>query len=293
MKQRILTGLVLIGILIPVLLLSGTVAFPIVAASFCLISVYEMLRCLGTHRILPIAIPAYCLAVGLPLGLIALTGVGEGLVLLPVDIYGAVLYLLLAAALSTLYMFLLFIVAVFGRRSIAFADIASSFMMTFYIVLAFVAIPLLRFGKNGQYYYLLCFIGPWITDIFAYFTGVFFGRHKLIPEISPKKTVEGCLGGVVFCALSYVIFGFAVGALTGLSPNYLMLAVVGVSVSFISQIGDLVASLIKREHNVKDYGNIFPGHGGVLDRFDSFIAAAPLLLIVCTVDGLFNLNLLL
>ena len=294
MKQRILTGIILLCLLVPVLVFSGTWLFPIVAAGFCTAAVYEMLRCLGTHRILPIAIPAYLLSVGFPLGTVYAGGMGDGFGMQPVERQGAVLFLLLLGASMTLYLFILFAAAVFSRRALfGFSDAAASYTMTYYIVLAFTTIPLIRMGQNGEYYYLLCFLGPWITDTFAYFTGYFFGRHKLIPEISPKKTVEGAIGGVLFCMLFFLLYGFAAGKITGLRPNYLVLGLVGALVSCVSQIGDLIASLIKREHGVKDYSQLFPGHGGVMDRFDSVVAAAPLLLIICTVDSLYGLHLLL
>jgi phosphatidate cytidylyltransferase len=132
-----------------------------------------------------------------------------------------------------------------------------------------------------------------MTDIFAYFTGYFFGKHKLIPEISPKKTIEGSIGGILFCILAFLLFGLIVSAQTTTVPNYIGLGALGLLVSVFAQIGDLFASLLKREHNIKDFGNIFPGHGGIMDRFDSVIAVCPLLLIVCLIDSLTAVNLLL
>lgn len=293
MKVRILTALVLLCILVPVLIFSGTVAFPLVAALFCVVAVGEMQQCLGTWKKTYISIPSCMLAVMLPLGTVAVGGIGEGLAVKTADVNRIAMYLLLVCAVFVLYMFYLFAAAVFCRGSLSFSDVAASFVTTFYITLAFTAILLLRFGTNGQYYYLLCFLGAWITDSFAYFTGVFFGRHKLIPEISPKKTIEGSVGGILFCVASFLVFGLVVSRFTGSTPNYLVLACLGLLVSVLSQIGDLIASLIKREHGVKDYGKIFPGHGGVMDRFDSVIATAPLLLIACTLDSLLPIHLLL
>ncbi len=292
MKQRIITGLVLVCILVPVLIFSGTVAFPLIAALFCTVAVVEMQQCLGTWKKWYVSIPACLIAAAGPACTVLVGEIGAGASLSITNANRSAMYLLVLAAVFVLYMFYLFAAAVFCRRTLTFSDVASAFLSTFYITLAFTAIPLIRFGTNGQYYYLLCFLGAWITDIFAYFTGYFLGKHKLIPEISPKKTIEGSAGGILFCVVSFLVFGLIVGNITNSTPNYWVLGGLGLLVSVLSQIGDLIASLIKREHGVKDYGKIFPGHGGVMDRFDSVVATAPLLLIVCTLDSFLTVNLL-
>ncbi|QUH26318.1 phosphatidate cytidylyltransferase [Serpentinicella alkaliphila] len=116
----------------------------------------------------------------------------------------------------------------------------------------------------------LIFLIAWATDTFAYFTGYFFGKHKLCPTISPKKTVEGSIGGIVGSVLSCLLFGHYF-----LGTNFIYLAILGIVGSIIAQIGDLVASKIKRYIGIKDFGKIMPGHGGILDRFDSIIFVAP------------------
>ena len=104
----------------------------------------------------------------------------------------------------------------------------------------------------------------------------------MIPEISPKKTWEGAIGGIFFTVVAFLAYGIIVSFITtDVRPNYIVLAVLGLLLSIVSIFGDLVASLIKREHGVKDYGFIFPGHGGVLDRFDSALAVAPILFAIC------------
>jgi phosphatidate cytidylyltransferase len=113
-----------------------------------------------------------------------------------------------------------------------------------------------------------------MTDTFAYFTGMLFGKHKLIPAVSPKKTVEGAVGGTLFAIGFTVLYGFIIGKVSSASPNYLALVLVSLLVSILSQCGDLVMSLIKRKYGIKDYGKLFPGHGGVLDRFDSIIVTS-------------------
>lgn len=124
----------------------------------------------------------------------------------------------------------------------------------------------------------LPFILSWITDTGAYFVGCSMGKHKLIPHLSPKKTVEGAVGGIVACVLISLLYVFILDKI-GISifggNDYLKILVVSFVGSVISQLGDFASSAIKREFNVKDFGNILPGHGGVLDRFDSIIFVAP------------------
>ena len=136
---------------------------------------------------------------------------------------------------------------------------------------------------GGTYFYLLTLVGAWMTDIFAYFVGVLFGKHKLIPDVSPKKTIEGAVGGMVFCILGFVGFAllynqfWIVEGSTAL-PIWFMI-IMGLFVSVVSQIGDLSLSLLKRKYGIKDFGKIFPGHGGVLDRCDSVLAVSIILCI--------------
>jgi len=128
---------------------------------------------------------------------------------------------------------------------------------------------------NGAYFIWFIFIGAWATDTFAYFIGRKFGKHKLIPEVSPNKTVEGSVAGLAAAILFTVVFGclfFHTGMI------YIVhYSVIGVISGIFSQLGDLTASSIKRFTRVKDYGNILPGHGGIMDRFDSILFIAPLI----------------
>ena len=163
------------------------------------------------------------------------------------------------------------------------------FLCILTVSLIFSSIVMLRDAEDGQYLYLLVFLAAWITDSFAYFSGRLFGRHKLIPAVSPKKTVEGAIGGVVFCVIACLGFGLFTAIVWDAEPNYLGLGISGVILSVCAQIGDLIASLIKREHGIKDYGKLFPGHGGVMDRFDSVAAVAVVLLLISALPemGLF------
>ncbi len=273
MLKRIITAVVLIAILVPILFLSWKVPYliPALLALMSTVAVFELLRCMGRHRDFAVSIPAYLIACGIPLGTAWANRIAD--------------YLMICVAVLGVYLIYLFTVAVFRRGRMTFAEVASAYVGVLYISVSFASLALLRHQTEmGGYLYLLVFFGAWVTDTFAYFTGRFLGKHKLNPEISPKKTVEGSIGGIVGCVLSFAVFGVVMQFGWEMQVNYVMLCVSGLVCSFVSQIGDLITSLIKREHDVKDYGKIFPGHGGVLDRFDSVLAISPILLILCNLS---------
>ena len=136
----------------------------------------------------------------------------------------------------------------------------------------------IRITEYGIYLVWMVFIASWISDTFAYFTGVLFGKHKLAPVLSPKKSIEGSVGGVIGSALAGALFGYLFATRVGQEVNLILVcAVLGALGSIISQIGDLAASAIKRNQDIKDYGTLIPGHGGIMDRFDSVIVTAPII----------------
>lgn len=129
---------------------------------------------------------------------------------------------------------------------------------------------------DGIYLVWLVVISSWGCDTCAYCAGVTMGKHKMAPTLSPKKTVEGAVGGAVGAMLLGCLFAFVFGRyLTELGNPYLACGGACLIAALISQVGDLAASAIKRNHNIKDYGNVIPGHGGILDRFDSTLFTAP------------------
>jgi len=271
MKQRILTALIGIAILIPILLFSGTFFFPVAVAVCCIIALFEMLRCLGLERAWVVSVPTYIVAAVIPF-LNRLAASDDMKKLTALLIIASVIYLMA--------------VSVFSYGKIRFSQLGEALLTSLYIIGGFNAILFLRDLEGGQYIYLLVFIGAWITDTFAYFSGVLFGKHKLIPHVSPKKTVEGSIGGTLFCILSFVLFGVILNRFFSFHVDYLALCVSGLVVAIVSQIGDLCMSVIKRERGIKDYGNLFPGHGGMMDRFDSILAVAAVLAIICSVTNL-------
>lgn len=170
-----------------------------------------------------------------------------------------------------------------------FEQVSSAFAVTLMVSFGFSTFVMVRdcylgasdkFGKmDGLYLILFGFICSWVTDIGAYFVGRFLGKHKLSPKISPKKTVEGAAGGVVFAALinALVLFVFDRWIFDSEYLAYYVIIPLSIVLSIISMFGDLSASVIKRNFGVKDFGKLIPGHGGIMDRFDSCLFVFPTL----------------
>lgn len=179
-----------------------------------------------------------------------------------------------------LYTLAMFLVLIFFRKSLNFKDVFIVYGMTLLITLSLTTIIDLRTigGIYSNFYILLALFIPWMADTGAYFTGVTFGKTKLCPDLSPNKTLEGAFGGIIFCILTNLLVSviFRIFFLSkNIGVNYLYVAVLALLGSLISIIGDLFFSMVKRCYRVKDFGNVMPGHGGVLDRFDSVILVAP------------------
>lgn len=138
---------------------------------------------------------------------------------------------------------------------------------------------------GGEFLVLLPLVAAWGSDTCALFAGMAFGKHKLAPVVSPKKTVEGAVGGVVGATALMLLVVFLMNQYAGLHIHYAGAAVMGAVGAVIGQVGDLSFSIIKRQTGIKDYGHIFPGHGGVLDRFDSVIFVAPVVDLVLHILG--------
>ena len=149
------------------------------------------------------------------------------------------------------------------------------------VILLFKAIPSVRNLEHGFFYLLFAVLSGCVTDIFAYLTGKSLGRHKLCPVISPNKTVEGSIGGIVGTVAVLLSLGFTLEKANVLQVNLSALTIYALLSSIIGQFGDLSMSAVKRCLGVKDYGNLFPGHGGILDRFDSLLFIAPFTCLFC------------
>ncbi|MBR6917884.1 MAG: CDP-archaeol synthase [Clostridia bacterium] len=267
MLKRTITGFLLTAVAVPVVIFSHTYVLPIVLSLLSLIGTFEMLKCIGTVRNPLITVPVMIVAGAIPILARAIKNIN----------YFTATYL----ALLMLTLFLMLAAGIFSKRTDV-TDSAITFSLCMYVISGFVAIVLLRNEKGGEYYFLIPVIAPFTCDIFAYLTGRLFGKHKLIPSVSPKKTVEGAIGGTFFCTAICTGYGLIlrhVLELEHIMPVWTFV-VGGILIAVVSQIGDLIASVIKRKYGIKDYGKILPGHGGIVDRFDSVIPTAPLFLLL-------------
>ena len=178
--------------------------------------------------------------------------------------------ILLSASVLILFAY---VIATNGKRTIQ--DISITFFGIFYIVIFLMFIPIIHANLvNGKILIWFVFFSAWITDVFAYIVGKCFGKHHFT-EISPNKTIEGCIGGVIGSVTVLIIYAIVCNSVWKTQMNYGFVILVGALLSMVSQIGDLSASAVKRYNGIKDFSNLIPGHGGMLDRIDSIIFIAP------------------
>lgn len=274
MKTRTITSAFILLVTVPLIIFSQYIIYPIALAVLSLFATYEILRAIGVEREYILSVPAYILSCALPFGSFFVTNEKSSI------------YLLTIAALMFFYLIYIMGVSVFSKGRISYKTIAEVFMAITYVVVSFSALSIIRYINRevGVFWLALVFIVSWVSDSMAYIVGSLIGKHKLIPEISPKKTVEGAIGGVVGAIIAFLLYGLILDlAIEEMEVRYFVLAIYAAILAVVSQLGDLIASLIKREHGVKDYSNLLPGHGGIMDRFDSILAVSTILLILCLV----------
>jgi len=258
LKQRIITGVIAAALFIPFVIYGGT-PFAILMSIIAAIGFYELLKMKG------ISIASVPGIIG-TLALLVLVVPNEwSLKIVEFFQYDSILMIVYGIAI------LLLIYIVLVKNKMTFDEIGFIVLGALYVGLGFHYFIETRFV--GLEYVVFVLLIVWTTDSGAYFVGRKLGKNKLWPEISPKKTVEGFIGGIVIA----VIFAIAMQLVYPFASSWLQLIVVTVIASIIGQMGDLVESAIKRHYGVKDSGNILPGHGGILDRFDSLLFVVPLL----------------
>ena len=265
MKTRIITAAVALAVFAPILYFSAEEPykwiFPIFAALMGLVSSFEIVRCCTLDKRYVISVPAVLIFTLIPLGTRLFNNESE--------------YLKTVILVFMLFVFYVFACSVFSHGKAPISDCCTALTVSAYACAGFCALVFMRDLPGGAaFMFPLIFMGAWITDTGAYFAGVAFGKHKLIPDVSPKKTVEGALGGIALTVISFAVYSLVICRIYNYHTNYLAVAILAVITAIISMIGDLIASLVKRHYGIKDYGKLFPGHGGVMDRFDSIIATS-------------------
>ena len=199
----------------------------------------------------------------------------EAVNLLTANSLRLIVLLAFAAIYVLISVFSYLLLAIKEFKNVDVHKIFSSAFMNMYITIFMSFIMDLRFDF-GRYAVLAVFIFAWLTDTGAYFTGSFLGKHKLAPNLSPKKTIEGAVGGVITTVISALVYIIILKKCFNIIlPNNVIFIIAAAICSVLSMLGDLCASAVKRHCGVKDFGNIFPGHGGFLDRFDSVVFIAP------------------
>ena len=266
MKTRILVAVIAIPILVLIIFFAPVWVLGAVVGIIAACAAWEFLRCtemdIKKRMLVYAAVASFCI----PLG-------GA---LLPADkVYETVLFLLFAV------MFCELMLSFRHKTTMDFETVAVMLLAGGVMPILLAAIVRLDAREHGSVYALLPFIAAFSSDSGAYFAGTFLGKHKLTPRLSPHKTLEGSVGGFLSAIVLMLIYGLVLKA-AKFEVNFAVLAVYGFLGSLACQLGDLSFSAVKRLCGVKDYGNLIPGHGGMLDRFDSMFWTAALIEILVT-----------
>ena len=259
MKQRILSGAILVLFCAAVVVFNQSfpLALTIVVALISAAAVFELVKALGLTRKWFLCAPSLLAAAAIPFCNHDLE--------------------FLVYCLFTLVVFTAMIVY---HNETTFKEVGVLYSMVVLIPSALQTLVSLRNmdSRHSMIYVLLAVLSAWVADAGAYFAGTFFGKHKLCPNISPKKTVEGAIGGVVVDVIVMLLCGVLFSRVYyqgQVEVNYFVLFLIGFLGAILSILGDLSFSIIKRSCHIKDFGQVIPGHGGILDRFDSVIFTAP------------------
>lgn len=269
MKTRILTAVIGLALLVGVLLLPP-IALYCAFSLICALAVYETFSVTGLKKHRCMFVFSLLFAVAAPF-------------------FGVADSRLLFSAALTIFVLALVLGQLRHHADIPLSETGLAFFCTLILSVGISCTAYCRaLNENGLFYFILALIIAWGNDTGAYFAGTFFGKHKLCPEISPKKTVEGLVGGWVFSVAAALLLSYIWQRTAGVAPLYWQVTLTAFLLSPLSVVGDLFASTIKRQSGTKDFGNIMPGHGGIMDRFDSLVFVAPLLFALLHIFTLFG-----
>lgn len=260
MKTRIISAAVLVPVLIIILLAAPEILAALVLGMLLSIAAYELLYRTGlvTH----VRLVGYSAAMAFAISMWSYWGAARAYYLLMLILFAG----------------LLFMEMMIDHIKVHFETISMCFVAGAIIpYLLSALIRILMLNNIGRYVILIPFIVAFTSDAGAYFVGLKFGKHKLAPVVSPNKTIEGVLGGIASAVVFMLIYTFILDLPLKCNVNYGFAALYGLIGSITGTFGDLCFSVIKRQTGIKDYGNLIPGHGGVLDRFDSLALVAPLM----------------
>lgn len=258
MKKRVLSAVILLPLLLAVVLAAPKIMTAVLLGFMCAIAAYELLA--GTKLVRNPELLICTMAAAFLVPFWCYYGMNSTWGLLGVYIF----FTLLVVAMML------------SHIKIRFEKIAVCLAGGLLVPYLLSSLVRLVMDSNGRFYVLIPFVIAFSSDTGAYFIGRKFGRHKLAPVISPKKSVEGLVGGLVAAVVGMMIYGLVLDHAFDFQINYLYIALYGVVGCFAGVFGDLTFSVIKRQTGIKDYGNLIPGHGGILDRFDSVMLVAPL-----------------
>lgn len=257
MKQRIITALIALAVFFPLVIIGG-IPFTVIIYIIASIGLYELLRMKHINIFSIEGFLTWLLLAVLLMPSVLMQEVQQLIGYSKLEMISAVILILL-------------IYTVISKNRFTFEEAAFAAFSALYVGIGFYYLIETRFYGFEYVFYALLVI--WMTDSGAYFTGRKLGKRKLWPEISPNKTVEGFIGGIIFAILFACLFQF----FYPLASSYILLTVITIVASIFGQLGDLVESALKRHFNVKDSGTLLPGHGGILDRFDSLLFVLPLI----------------
>ncbi len=267
MKTRIIVAVIFVPLLILLMLFAPPAVWALVVAFISALASFELLRAAGEGKVTaPMKVIAVASAAAIPLT--RLCEFADLAAWICAFLVAAVSFWCAIRAYDE------------GDAGIGFAQVLLNIFAGLVMPMALSSLAVLK--AMDKYLVLLTVLLTFITDGGAYFAGVFLGRHRGVTRVSPNKSLEGYIGGFLTGVIFAVLYGLVIGAITGAGPNYLSLALCGLFGALATELGDLSFSLIKRQYGVKDYGHLLPGHGGMLDRFDSMFFCAPVVLAIVT-----------